>query len=339
MRAVRVIDRSGTLRLVDLPRPEPTGSAVRVRVVAAGVCHSDLHVIDGLLADQVTPPVTLGHEIVGVVDAVGAGADVKVGTPVVVMVGWGCGHCRWCVSGHEQLCPDGREAGATADGGFADYVLVPHRRHLVPLDDIDPVSAVTLGCAAVSAYAAVSRVQERLAGASTLAVIGVGGLGLHAIHYARVLTGARVIAIDRRPEALVTAVQAGAHEQVLAGPDASSAVGELTRHEGCQAVIDLVGSDESLRLAASVLGRRGILALLGLAGGHLPIGFDTLAPEATMTTVVAGTIADLQQVVRLAGRTRVPVPVVTYPLARVEDAFADLRAGRVRGRAALLPGP
>lgn len=338
MRAVRVVDRRGTLDLAELPRPEPTGTAVRVRVVAAGVCHSDLHLLDGLFADQVSPPVTLGHEIVGVVDAVGSAAgDLREGTPVVVMVGWGCGHCRWCVGGHEQLCPDGREAGATADGGFAEYVLVPHRRHLVPLDGVDPLAAVTFGCAALCAYAAVSRVQPWLVGASTLAVIGAGGLGLHAIHYARLLTGARVIAVDRRPASLDAALRAGAHGRMPAGEDAASAILELTGREGCRAVIDMVGSDESLRLGASVVGRRGVLALLGLAGGRLSVGFDTLAPEATVTTVVAGTVADLQEVVHLSRRAPVPVPVVTYPLSEAAAALDDLRAGRVHGRAVLLP--
>jgi propanol-preferring alcohol dehydrogenase len=170
-----------------------------------------------------------------------------------------------------------------------------------------------------------------------VAVIGAGGLGLHAIHYARVMSGARVLTVDRRPDALVRAREAGAGDTIVAGESAPARLQELTAGLGCRAVIDFVGSDESLALAASTVGRRGVIALLGLSGGRLSLGFDTLAPEATITTVVAGTLADLQQVVRLAPRHPFAVPLTTYPLDEVGTALADLRAGRITGRAVIVP--
>lgn len=337
MKAARLFEGSDRLQLVEVPVPEPRADAVLVRVAGAGVCHSDLHVLDGMFAETMRLPVTMGHEIAGWVEAVGPDArGVEVGEPVVVMVGWGCGHCEWCVSGHEQLCPQGDEAGATADGGFAEFVLVPHRRHVVSLGALDPVESTPFGCAALCSYAAIRRVQPVLEGGSTLAVIGIGGLGQYGVQFARLLTGARVIAVDRSPDRLERARELGADHGVCVGSGAADEI-LVTAAGGVDGVIDFVGDDGSLELAARIVGRGGIVALLGLAGGSVPFSFTALAPEATLTTVVAGTIRDLQQVVQIAQAHHLESHVSTYPLDDVNNALDDLRAGRVSGRAALVP--
>jgi propanol-preferring alcohol dehydrogenase len=338
MLAARLHAGEGRLRLDEVPVPEPAGDEVLVRVAGAGICRSDLHVLDGLLDEYLKLPVTMGHEISGWVESCGPGVDdLEPGRPVVVMVGWGCGHCRWCVSGREQLCPAGEEAGSTRDGGFAEFVLVPHRRHIVPLSALDPVEATPLGCAALSAYAAVRRVQPHLAGPATAVVVGVGGLGQYAIQLLRELTGAVTVAVDVVPERLERARELGAVAGVPAGSDAAQALADLTHGEGAQAVLDFVGTDESLALAARAVGRRGVIALLGLAGGTTPFGFYALAPEASLTTVWAGTIADLHDVVTLAEAGRIGSMIERYPLRAVNDALDALRAGRVRDRAAVVP--
>ena len=339
MRAARLLPGADSLAVLDVPEPEPAGDQVVVRVVGAGVCRSDIHVLDGAFADMIRRPVTPGHEIAGVVEATGPDvSDLDVGTPVAVMVGWGCGHCEACVGGHEQLCPSGDEAGATLDGGFAELVLVPHRRHVVPLGDVAPYDATPFGCAALCSYAAVKRVAPFLSGQSPLVVLGVGGLGLYATHYARTLTGARVVAVDPRPEARDLALSAGAHTSVPSGPDTAGALSEETAGRGAEAVIDFVGTDETLGLAAATVAARGIVALLGLAGGQVAFGFEALAPEAALTTVVAGTVLDLHDVVRLAQRDVFPMPLSPYPLEGINEAISDLRAGRINGRAVVLPG-
>lgn len=337
MRAARLLPGATALTLTELPDPEPHGSAVRVQVLGAGVCRSDLHVLDGAFAEVVQRPVTPGHEIAGVVDAVPPGSPLEVGTPVVVMAGWGCGRCRTCAAGHEQLCPDGREAGSSADGGFAEYLLVPHARHLVPLGDLDPYAATPLGCAALSAYAALRRVQPQVAAGGWLLVIGAGALGLCAVHYAKTLTGARVVVVDRSAASLARARDCGADHTLTAGPDAAAEVLSLSEGQGCAAVLDFVGSDDSLGLAAATVAARGAVGLLGLAAGTLPYGFGTLAPEATLTTIVAGTLADLHDVVRLAHSDDLPLPLVRYALPQINEAVADLRAGRVPGRGVVVP--
>lgn len=336
MRAARLHPGESRLRIEDVPVPVPAGDQVLIRVAGAGVCHSDVHIADGMYRDQMRLPVTMGHEIAGFVEAVGSNTDLVVGDPVVVMVGWGCGHCEWCVSGHEQLCDHGHEAGATVDGGFAEFVLVPHRRHLVHLGDLDPTLATPFGCAALCSYAAVKRVQPFLSGAATLVVIGIGGLGQYGVQFARRLSGATIVAVDLDPRRVDLARELGADHGVVMSPEAPEAILALGSGRGAHAVIDFVGTDETLALATEVVGRRGVVALLGLAGGSVPFRFAALAPEAVLTTVVAGTVRDLQEVVELArgglvGSTR------TYALESVNDAIDDLREGRVEGRAVVLP--
>ena len=339
MKAARLLPDTSLLTLAEVPQPQPVDDQVLVRVVGAGVCHSDLHVLDGDFEHLVRRPVTPGHEIAGVVHALGPRAHgIDVGTPVVVMVGWGCGACVWCTTGHEQLCRSGREAGSTADGGFAEFVLVPHVRHVVPLGSIAPLDGTPFGCAALCAFAAVQRVLPWLSGGGNLVVLGAGGLGQYAIHYARTLSDARVIAVDRRDPAVARALEVGAHHAVLADGVAASAIASLTGPEGCRAVIDFVGSDHTLALAANLVGTRGVVALLGLAGGTFAYGFESLAPEVTLTTVVAGTLADLHNVVLLEQREPLAMALTTYPLDHVNRAFADLRAGLITGRAVVLPG-
>ncbi len=342
MRAARMHVGRADLVLEDVPAPEPVGDQVVVKVAGAGVCHSDLYVLDGAFPVELEHlPVTMGHEIAGWIEGAGPNAkDVRLGEAVAVMVGWGCGTCRWCVRGHEQICPEGDEAGSTKDGGFAEFVLVPHRRHLVSLGSLDPVSAAPLGDAALSSYAAVKRVAPYLRGGSpALVVIGVGGLGQFGVQFARLLTGATVVAVDSRLDRLGIAETLGAHYAVEAGAALAGALTQRVGPEEVGAVIDFVGTDDSLELACSIVGRRGIVALLGLAGGSTTFGFDRLAPEAVLTTVHAGTIADLQEVVALARLGRLESWVTAYPLEAINQALADLRNGVVEGRAVVVPQP
>jgi propanol-preferring alcohol dehydrogenase len=339
MRAARLHRGAKALAIEDVETPSPVDDQVLVRVAGAGVCHSDLHVLDGLFDEQMRFPVTMGHEIAGYVEATGPHVrDLEAGQGVVVMVGWGCGHCEWCVSGHEQICPTGNEAGATVDGGFAEFVLVPHRRHVVPLGELDPLQATPFGCAALCAYAAVKRVRPHLPGGTALVVIGIGGLGQYGVQLARELAGATIIAVDPRSEQLARGRALGADHALPPGPDTRKKIQDLTGGRGAAAVIDFVGTNESLALAAEVVSPRGLVALLGLAGGTVPFGFFSAAPEASFTTVVAGTVLDLQEVVRIAQAGRLESQTTAYELEAINDALDALRASRIQGRAIVTPG-
>ena len=217
MRAARLMPGEDRLRLVDVAAPEPHDDEVLIRVVAAGVCRSDVHAVDGGFDHLIHRPVALGAEVRGGVHGVGEGVvGLPLGTTVVVMVGWGCGRCEWCRAGMEQLCPQGDEAGSTKDGGFAEFMLVPHPRYLVRLGDIDPMNATPFGCAALSARAAVKRVLPHLRDGGWLAVIGAGGLGTYAVHFATTLSSARTLVVDPRASALSRARAAGADATIPA---------------------------------------------------------------------------------------------------------------------------
>ena len=338
MRAARLHGGERRLRLEEVPTPQPSGDEVLVRVTGAGVCHSDLHVLDGMFDDLLRLPVTMGHEIAGRVEGHGPDArGLEIGEPVVVMVGWGCGHCEWCVAGHEQLCREGDEAGATRDGGFAELVLVPHRRHVVPLGALDPLEATPFGCAALCAYAAIKRVRPHLSGGSTVVVIGAGGLGQYGIQFARVLTGATIVSVDVRQERLDRALELGADHAVVSGPDSGETILELTHGRGADAVVDFVGTNDSLALAGASCRptrarcapgprrRVGLFRILQPRPRGIP---DNRRRRHTARPPGGGEAR--------AGRS-VLGRISTYPLGAVNDALDDLRAGQIDGRAVLVP--
>ena len=315
-----VLQRVGVpLRLEDRPLPQPRGEEVLVRVRGAGVCHSDLHMIDGLIPGLPLPRV-LGHEIAGVAEGLGA---------VLVYASWGDGTCRWCRRGEEQLCARAAEPGWVRDGGYAEALVVPSKRYLLPLGDLDPVRAAPLADAGVTAYRAVRRLQPWLAGDGTAVVLGAGGLGQFAIQFLRHAGDARVVAVD--PD------QAKRDQARLLGADQTAAAGADLEPGAAVAVLDLVGSDATLAEAARLVRPTGVVMVVGEAGGRLPFGFGAVPNEAHLTTSVWGSYRDLVAVVELARAGTLRWEVEALPLHRVNEALERLRHGRVRGRLVLTP--
>jgi alcohol dehydrogenase, propanol-preferring len=344
MLAARLHAPGEALRLEDIPRPEPTGTEVRVRVAACGVCHTDLHIVDGTQT-RVELPLTLGHEVSGYVDAAGPDAmallrrsKLAIGDAVLVYGGWGCGTCRECLAGAEQRCPTSRAPGFQADGGYAESMIVPHPRHLVPLRSLDPVRAAPLADAGVTPYRAVRRAVPWLVPGARVLLIGCGALGQFALQYLRLLPDAGrdlVIAVrELDPGRLERASELGADIGLLA----SDAPMTLEAMAGpADVVLDLVGNDDTLAHAAAVVAPDGLVLLVGESGGHLPFGFDPLPVESWLTTVAWGSRDDLRDVVRLAARGRLHWDVEAVPLRDVGSAHARLRAGDFDGRLVLVP--
>ena len=339
MRAVRLHRPGEALRLEEVPLPEPAGAEVRVRVAACGVCHTDLHIVDGTQT-RVELPVTLGHEIAGWVDAVGpsAGDAVALGDAVVVHGGWGCGSCRECRAGAEQRCALSRAPGFQADGGYADSVLVPHPRHLVPAGGVDLVRAAPLADAGVTPYRAVRRAAPWLTPGARVLVIGCGALGQFAIQYLRLVpdTGRELVVVvsEISTASLERARELGADACVLAGDAVAS-----TKALGGPAdvVFDFVGSDATLAHATAAVAPGGLVVLVGEAGGTHAFGFDRLPVEAWLTTVAWGSHDDLRAVVALADSGRLGWDVEAVALSDAATAHARLRAGDVTGRLVLVP--
>ncbi|MFF3935114.1 NAD(P)-dependent alcohol dehydrogenase [Streptomyces phaeofaciens] len=330
--------------VVTVPDPEPGPGQVLLKVTAAGVCHSDIAVMSWPAeAFPYELPLTLGHEGVGTIAALGAGVTgVKEGEAVAVYGPWGCGTCVKCAEGKENYCLRADELGIRPPGlgrpgAMAEYLLVDDARHLVPLNGLDPVAAVPLTDAGLTPYHAIKRSLPRLVPGSTAVVIGAGGLGHVAIQLLRALTPARVIALDVSEDKLRLAREVGAHEAVLSDAGAARAVRELTGGLGAQAVFDFVGAEPTVRTAGAVAAVEGEVAIVGIGGAALPVGFGHTPFEMSAYAPYWGSRAELVEVLELARAGAVSVHTETFTLDDAPLAYERLHAGTVEGRAVILP--
>jgi alcohol dehydrogenase, propanol-preferring len=317
MRAVVLRSFHEPLELEERPEPAARGDdEVVVRVLASGVCHSDLHVAEGYFDSP--RPLVLGHEIAAEVEGLG---NVLLYTP------WGCGECRFCRRTEEMICPDAQEAGLFQDGGYAEFVRVPSRRYLYPIGDLDPVEAAPLGCGGLTPYRAVKHARPWLGPGSRALVLGAGGLGQFGIQYLRLLTDAAVHAGDPSTQKRERALELGAEE--------AAASAEL---EGpYDAVLDFVGSDDSLSHAARLVDRQGVAIVIGLFGGRIPFGLGAVPHEAHFLSSVWGSRDELAELIELAQRERLEYTIDTMPLERAQEAHDLVRRGEARGRIVLVP--
>lgn len=349
MQALRLTAWKSEPVLVEVEEPVPGPGQVVIRVGGAGACHSDLHLMHDFDTGQLpwNPPFTLGHENAGWVHAVGDGVTgLHTGQPVAVYGPWGCGTCPRCRLGVETYCENTAAApvpsgggGLGLDGGMAQFMLIRHARHLVPLPEgLDPVAAAPLTDAGLTPYHAVRRSWSKLPPGSTAVVIGVGGLGHLGVQILKATTAARVIAVDTRNEALELARQSGADLTLEAGPTAAEAIREATRGHGADLVLDFVGSDTTLATGAAAARMLGDLTVVGIAGGTLPLSFFSIPYEVSVQTTYWGSRPELVEVLDLAARGLLRPAVTTYPLDQAADAYRRMEAGELSGRAVITPG-
>jgi alcohol dehydrogenase, propanol-preferring len=338
MLAVRLHSVGERLRLEEVPIPDPSGTQLRIRVAGCGVCRTDLHIVDGS-QPRVDLPVTLGHEVSGWIDAIGPDAvrplrkaRLRTGDPVVIFGGWGCGRCAECLAGEDQRCPRGRSPGFQVDGGYAEYLLVPDQRHLVPLGALDPVEAAPLADAGLTPFRAVRRASPWLRPGARVLLVGLGGLGQFGLQYLRSSNfGAEIeVAVrELEPSRLELAAKLGADLGLL---------GDAPLPWRADAVFDFVGSDETLKGAVRDLAPNGLLLVIGEAGGRLEVGIDRIPSEAWVSSIAWGAVDELYEVVRRARRRKMRWSVERVPLADAQEAHRRLRAGEVEGRIVLVPG-
>ncbi|WP_415939367.1 NAD(P)-dependent alcohol dehydrogenase [Streptomyces sp. 039-1] len=344
MKALQYRTVGAAPEVVTVPDPEPGPGQVLLKVTAAGVCHSDIAVMSRPAESfPHALPLTLGHEGAGTVAALGDGVSgVAVGDEVAVYGPWGCGICAKCAEGKENYCLRADELGIRppglgAPGAMAEYLLVDDPRHLVPTDGLDPVAAVPLTDAGLTPYHAIKRSLPKLTPGSTAVVIGTGGLGHVAIQLLRALTSARVIALDVSEDKLALARTVGAHEAVLSDGGAAAKVRGLTGGLGAQAVFDFVGAEPTVRTAGAVAAVEGDISIVGIGGGALPVGFGSLPFEVSVTAPYWGSRGELIEVLDLARAGAVSVHTETYSLDEAPLAYERLHAGKINGRAVILP--
>ncbi|MFD4507050.1 NAD(P)-dependent alcohol dehydrogenase [Streptomyces sp. NPDC058457] len=344
MLAYRLLQAQKQPEFQEVPDPHAGPGQVVVKVAGSGLCHTDFTVIgrDQTYWQDNPPPFTLGHEVAGWVEEVGSGVtNFRPGDAVAIDPGWAsCGHCHLCRSGEENHClyqKGIRAPGVGFDGGHAPYILVPDARFLVPIGDLDPVQAAPLTDAGITTYAAIKPGLPKIWPGSTAVVIGAGGLGLYAIQFLRLLTGARVVAVDSSDARLKLARELGADEVFVSGPDAVKQIRELTGGLGATFVIDCVGVDATLALGVAVLSWRGSLTMVGAGGGSVPFDFFKIPPGTQLATSLNGGSIALQEVVGLAALGRLKILVDRYPLSAAQQAYEDFKHGRLVGRAVLMP--
>lgn len=330
--------------------PSPTGDQVLVRILGAGVCHSDIHIWEGeydlgggkkmVLKDRgVSLPLVMGHEIAGEVAAVGdAVSSVKVGDKVLVYPWLGCGECPTCRRDEENLCLKPASLGVYQAGGYAEYLLSKRSKYCIDIGGLDPAEAAPLACSGVTTYSALRKFGPAISD-TPVVIMGAGGLGHMALSILRAMGGKGAIVVDIDETKRAAALKAGAIA-AIDGAAADAAKQLIAATEGgARMVLDLVGSTSTVELALASMTRGTDIVVVGLYGGEIRVSipFFPLRPLAIRGSYV-GNLTELRDLVALARDGKVkPVQVSRRPLDEASDALAELKAGKVVGRTVLVP--
>ncbi|PRY10260.1 NAD+-dependent secondary alcohol dehydrogenase Adh1 [Kineococcus rhizosphaerae] len=341
MRAVRVVGYHRNLELTEVPVPEVTGPFdVVVRIGGAGVCRTDLHILEGQWAEKsgVTLPYTIGHENAGWVTAVGSAVtNVAEGDKVILHPNITCGLCRACRSGDDVHCVDKVFPGIDSDGGYAEF-LKTSARSVVKIDDaLEPADVAALADAGLTAYHACAKAARRLRPVDRVVVIGAGGLGHIGIQVLAAMTAAEIVVVDRNPDAVKLALEIGAHHAVVADGSQVEQVLELTGGLGAEVVVDFVGEGGSTSQGVRMLRQAGDYHVVGYGENIDVPTIDIISAEINFIGNLVGSYNDLTELMALAARGLVTLHTAKYALDDVQTAIDDLDGGRVRGRAILVP--
>jgi D-arabinose 1-dehydrogenase-like Zn-dependent alcohol dehydrogenase len=351
MKSYDVVEFHQPLQAHERPTPVPQGTEVLVRTLAAGVCHSDLHIWEGeydlgggrtlKMRDRgIKPPFTMGHEIVGEVVALGPRAEgVRIGDRRLIHPWIGCGDCAVCRRGQEQLCLKPAFLGVHKPGGYADHVLVPHARYLFNYGSLSAEQAAPFACSGVTAYSALCKIDASVRKSEPVVVIGAGGVGLMAISILKAMGGRGAIAVDLDPNKREAAMKVGAIATVDgAAKDAVQQIQAAT-NGGAAAAVDFVGSGTTARLGIDALAKGGHYVIVGLFGGEITLSTVFLPWRAiAIQGSYVGSPSELGELMAMASAGKVPlVPVTRHPLHEATHTLERLRAGLVIGRAILVP--
>jgi NAD+-dependent secondary alcohol dehydrogenase Adh1 len=341
MKAVRLHKFHTQPVVDDVPEPKISGPLdVIVKIGGAGVCRTDLHIIEGQWDEAMgTPlPYIIGHENAGWVHEIGPGVtNVQPGDTVILHPLVTCGLCRACRAGDDMHCENSSFPGLSRDGGMAEYLLTSARSCIKLNPETRPQDVAALADAGITAYHAVRKAVPLLYPGTTCVVIGAGGLGHIGIQCLATLTATNIIVVDANPDALKLAEELGAQHTVVADGGQRAAVAELTGGRGANVVLDFVAEQGAESDGWAMTGEAGSYFVIGYGGTlHIPT-LDIISTERNIIGNIVGTYNDLAQLMVLAQAGKVTLHTRTYPLDAAPDALADLDAGRVRGRAILVP--
>jgi len=341
MKAVRLHGYHQEPVVEDVPEPVISGPLdVIVKIGGAGVCRTDLHIIEGQWEAAMHPdlPYTIGHENAGWVHEVGSAvSNVQVGDTVILHPTPTCGLCRACRAGQDMHCINSTFPGLGVDGGMAEYLLTSARA-CVKLDPTtEPKDVAALADAGITAYHAVRKAIPELYPGTTCVLVGAGGLGHIGIQCLAALTATRIIVVDRNPAALKLAEQLGAHHTVVADGSQVAAVRELTDGGGADVVLDFVAEQGAENDGFAMTRSGGSYFVIGYGGTLTVPTLDIISTERNIIGNIVGTYNELAELMVLAQNGKVTLHTATYPLDHAVEAIQDLDAGRVRGRAILVP--
>lgn len=323
------------LSIEEVPIPEPKAGEVLVRILASGVCHTDLHAADGDWPIKPTPPFIPGHEGAGIVAALGPGVTgLKEGDPVgIAWLHDACGACESCITGWETLCPSQHNSGYGVNGCFAEYAIgsAAYVGRLPASADFAALAPIL--CAGVTTYKGIKETEAKPG--EWLAVSGIGGLGHVAVQYAKAM-GLHVVAIDVADDKLQLARTLGADVAINAtAPDAAAQVARCT-DGGAHGVLVTAVSVPAFSQALQMVRRKGTVSLVGLPPGDFPTPiFDVVLKRITIRGSIVGTRKDLAEALAFAAEQKVHAHVHTAPLESINDIFAALKSGTVNGRMVL----
>jgi NAD+-dependent secondary alcohol dehydrogenase Adh1 len=341
MKAVRLHGYHQDPAIDEVPEPKVEGPFdVVVKIGGAGVCRTDLHIMEGQWAEAMGPdlPYTIGHENAGWVHEVGSAVtNVAVGDTVILHPTPTCGLCRACRAGQDMHCAQSSFPGLDSDGGMAEYLLTSAWA-CVKLDpSTRPQDVAALADAGITAYHAVRKAIPLLYPGTTCAVIGAGGLGHIGIQCLAALTATKIIVVDRNVDALKLAESLGADETVVADGKHVEVVKDLTDGEGADVVLDFVAEQGAENDGFTMTRAGGSYYVIGYGGTLTIPTLDVISTERNVVGNIVGTYNELAELMVLAESGRVTLHTRTYPLDSAVDALHDLDAGQVRGRAILVP--
>jgi NAD+-dependent secondary alcohol dehydrogenase Adh1 len=341
MRAVQVVGYHTKLQLSEVPDPDIQGPLdVIVRIGGAGVCRTDLHILEGQWEAKtgVTLPYTIGHENAGWVHAVGSAVtNVAVGDKVILHPLMTCGLCRACRFGDDVHCENSQFPGIDTDGGYAEFLRTT-ARSVVRIDDsLEPADVAALADAGLTAYHAVAKASRAARPGDTCVMIGAGGLGHIGVQVMKAISGATVVVVDRNPDAVALAVEIGADHGIVADGDHIARVLELTGGKGAEAVVDFVGEGGATAEGVAMLRRAGSYYVVGYGENINVPTIDIISTEINFIGNLVGSYTDLQELMVLAAQDKVRLHTSKYGLEDFQQALDDLDAGLVRGRAILIP--